>query len=76
MSSENKGADQLCSYRTADLRLCFRIYADCLYFVLSVSFEDVEYNQQLTTTILEEYYRYGISLGKHAHAICILAVKL
>ena len=25
--SENKGADQLCGYREADLRLCFRIYA-------------------------------------------------
>ena len=24
--SENKGADQLCGYREADLRLCFRIY--------------------------------------------------
>ena len=24
-SSENKGADQLCSYSEADLRLCFRI---------------------------------------------------
>ena len=24
-SSENKGADQLCSYCKADLRLCFRI---------------------------------------------------
>ena len=23
MSSENKGADQLCSYCTADMRLCF-----------------------------------------------------
>ena len=23
---ENKGADQLCSYCTADLRLCFRIF--------------------------------------------------
>ena len=23
--SENKGADQLCGYRTADLRLCFRL---------------------------------------------------
>ena len=28
--SENKGADQLCSYCTADLRLCFRI---CKYQV-------------------------------------------
>ena len=26
MCGENKGADQLCSYCTADLRLCFRIY--------------------------------------------------
>ena len=25
--SENKGADQLCGYREADLRPCFRIYA-------------------------------------------------
>ena len=25
MCGENKGADQLCSYCTADLRLCFRI---------------------------------------------------
>ena len=24
-SSENKGTDQLCSYSTADLRLCFRV---------------------------------------------------
>ena len=25
LCSENKGADQLCGYREADLRLCFRI---------------------------------------------------
>ena len=25
LSSENKDADQLCSYCTADLRLCFRM---------------------------------------------------
>ena len=25
LCSENQGADQLCGYRTADLRLCFRI---------------------------------------------------
>ena len=25
LCSENKGADQLCDFRTADLRLCFRI---------------------------------------------------
>ena len=29
--SENKGADQLRSYFEADLRLCFRIYANCLF---------------------------------------------
>ena len=27
LCSENEGADQLCGYREADLRLCFRIYA-------------------------------------------------
>ena len=25
MFSENKGADQMCGYRTSDLRLCFHI---------------------------------------------------
>ena len=29
-STENKGADQLCSYCTADLRLCFRIGKDTI----------------------------------------------
>ena len=28
LCSENKGADQLCDYREADLHLCFR-YAKC-----------------------------------------------
>ena len=32
MSSENKGADQLCSYCRADLHLCVRI---CMLSVLS-----------------------------------------
>ena len=27
LCGENKGADQLCGYCAADLRLCFRIYA-------------------------------------------------
>ena len=26
LCSKNKGADQLCGYRAADLSLCFRIY--------------------------------------------------
>ena len=30
-SSENKGADQLRSYPEADLRLCFRLYANCWF---------------------------------------------
>ena len=33
-SSENKGADQLCGYREADLRLCFRL---CRLLVLPCS---------------------------------------
>ena len=32
-SSENKGADQLCSYCTADLRLCFRICKIRFFYV-------------------------------------------
>ena len=32
MCSENKGADQLCGYRKADLRLCFRICKKLLFF--------------------------------------------
>ena len=38
--SENKGADQLCSYCTADLRLCFRIcrllafWCDCSIIIV------------------------------------------
>ena len=28
---ENKVADQLCGYRTADLRLCFRIYKKLVF---------------------------------------------
>ena len=30
--SENKGADQLCSYCTADLRLCFHICKSLVFF--------------------------------------------
>ena len=30
---ENKGADQLCGYRTADQRLCFRYIVQSLYFL-------------------------------------------
>ena len=37
--SENKGADQLRGYREADLRLCFRIYKNLVFFVfLKLSF--------------------------------------
>ena len=32
LCSENKGADQLCGYRTAGLRLCFRIHAKSRFF--------------------------------------------
>ena len=31
--SENKGADQLCGYRKADLRLCFHIYRLVVFLV-------------------------------------------
>ena len=32
LCSENKGADQLCNYCTADLRLCFRIRKNLFFF--------------------------------------------
>ena len=31
LCSENKGADQLCSYCTADMRLCFRIWENPVF---------------------------------------------
>ena len=31
LCSENKGADQLCGYHTADLRLCFRIWKKAVF---------------------------------------------
>ena len=33
MCSENKGADQLCSYCTPDLRLCFRICKSLVFLL-------------------------------------------
>ena len=33
LCSENKGADQLCGYRTADLRLCFRIGTNSVFSI-------------------------------------------
>ena len=41
-SSENKGADQLCGYREADLRLCFRI-CRLLVFPRGGSFLNLQY---------------------------------
>ena len=32
LCSENKGADQLCSYCTADVRLCFRISKKIVFY--------------------------------------------
>ena len=46
-SSKNKGTDQLCSYCTADLRLCFRIYADCWFYVQLCLNPGVTGNNQL-----------------------------
>ena len=51
--SENKGADQLCSYHTADRRLCFRL---CKFLVFSCggSFKG------------REHLVIGITENKHA----------
>ena len=75
--SENKGADQMCSYCTADLRNCFRICKLLLFYAvnflvkmayplnLNVLFSS--WNKLLTETIqLDE------SCNKKQHATCIL----
>ena len=50
-SSENKGADQLRSYREADLRLCFRLCRLLVFHLLTI--------KQLTTfTTLLKYGRF------------------
>ena len=41
MGSENKDADQLCSYCTADVHLCFRIMKNVGFLMRrSISFDD------------------------------------
>ena len=41
--SENKGADQLCSYCAADLRLCFRIMQKAGFLITRLICECVEF---------------------------------
>ena len=55
--SENKGADQLCGYRTADLRLCFRICKKPVFLMtrLILSDHDIKHKQPRTTTNLRRY---------------------
>ena len=48
LRSENKGADQLCSYCTADLRLCF-----CMCRLLVFEVEVLLNNGRISTNLLE-----------------------
>ena len=54
LSSESKGADQLCSYCTSDLRLCFRI-CRWLVFWFSGSF-DFDSPLVFQATTLRSFY--------------------
>ena len=47
LCSENKGADQLCGYREADLRLCFRICKNPVFSRRAFSME----NWAITTAL-------------------------
>ena len=49
--SKNKGADQLCIYREADLRLCFRI-CGLLVFLLMTNGLAYHYHLGVSTIIL------------------------
>ena len=51
-SSETKGADQLCSYCTADLRLCFRIVQNPLSSWCGSFVEGQDRTQQFKIEIL------------------------
>ena len=54
MCSENKGADQLHSYREADLRLCFRIckmLVFCCFFLFHIFFYHAVYPETLRTRL-------------------------
>ena len=47
--SENKGADQLRGDREADLRLCFRIYKDPVFFMTWLILTQIGYEKQTPT---------------------------
>ena len=63
--SENKGADQLCSYCTADLRLCFRIGENPVFSLRGLNANRVVI-QLVYVRMLRLFHRLNIS------ALCIL----
>ena len=62
--SENKGADQLCSYRTADLRLCFGIcksrFLMTRLILLQVDKKELEGRTLLAVPGYEEKVEFGV----------------
>ena len=58
LCSENKDADQLHVYSTADLRLCFRIYAKSRFY------HDAAHLKQTTFDSHKIGYRHGNKPGK------------
>ena len=55
LCSENKGTDQLCGDRAADLHLCFRIYAKSRFS------HDAAHGWAVASELLVAYYRAVIS---------------
>ena len=66
-SGENKGADQLCSYCTADLRLCFRIgKKQCGFRKGPIQTEQYKHRRRLDARNFgfRKYRNYTISVAK------------
>ena len=80
-SSENKGADQLCIYCTADLRLCFRI-CRLFVFLCGGSYKGIcKYSgfciiSYIRNAIHISLYASKIVLGQHASSSMHLPVPL
>ena len=59
-SSENKGADQLCGYREADLRLCFRVCKNPVFSRRGSIMVQLPFNVNLISNKEERDNSYGL----------------
>ena len=74
--SKNKGADQLRGNREADLRLCFRIYADCWFSHVEAHILIIMHFRQLSTPDLRLFYSFMMNASKVFYVEAVLAVHV